>query len=237
MIHAADWLLTSGLTTGACVARTVPSSQHGRIPSVDPRGSDSGHQRSGSGSRPRCLRAMLVGPLTARVDGEPNHVHEESHVPDTVFLPDRIEVTRPIPASPSEIFDILRSPAGHVAIDASGMLQDFTGEPAEKVGDAFVIHMDRESLNDVPLGRYNVTVHIIAFERDKEIAWDLGPDIPVAHFYGYRLDAGEDGVTNVTSYYDWSKVSGDAKQRFPIVPESALRATLGILERTVRKGL
>ena len=117
------------------------------------------------------------------------------------------------------------------------MLQDFTGEPAEKVGDTFVIHMDRESLNDVPLGKYDVTVHIIVFERDKEIAWDLGPDIPVPHFYGYRLDAGEDGVTNVTSYYDWSKVSGDLKERFPIVPESALRATLGILERTVRKGL
>jgi hypothetical protein len=132
-------------------------------------------------------------------------------MPDTVFLSDRIEVTRPIPAPPAAIFDIVRSPAGHVAIDASGMLQDFTGEPAEKVGDTFVIHMDRESLNDVPLGKYDVTVHITLFERDKEIAWDLGPDIPVPHFYGYRLDAGEDGVTNVTSYYDWSKVSGDSR--------------------------
>ncbi len=158
-------------------------------------------------------------------------------MPDTVFLSNRIEVTRPIPASPAAIFDILRSPAGHVAIDASGMLQDFTGEPAEKVGDTFVIHMDRESLNDVPLGKYDVTVHIIVFERDREIAWDLGPDIPVQHFYGYRLSTDEDGVTSVTSYYDWSKVSGDMQDRFPIVPESALRATLGILERTVRKGL
>ncbi len=158
-------------------------------------------------------------------------------MPDTVFLAERIEVTRPIPAAPSAIFDILRSPAGHVAIDASGMLQSFTGEPAEKVGDTFVIHMDRESLNDVPLGKYDVTVHIIVFQPDKEIAWDLGPDIGVPHFYGYRLDTGEDGVTDVTSYYDWSKVSGDIKGRFPIVPESALRATLGILERTVRKGL
>ena len=162
---------------------------------------------------------------------------EESDMPDTVFLSDRLEVTRPIPAPPSAIFDILRSPAGHVAIDASGMLQDFTGEPAEKVGDTFIVHMDRESLNDIPLGKYDVTVHIIAFEGDKEIAWDLGPDVPVAHFYGYRLDPGEDGVTNVTSYYDWSKVSGDLKARFPIVPASALRATLGILERTVRNGL
>ena len=158
-------------------------------------------------------------------------------MPDTVFLSDRIEVTRSIPAPPSAIFDILRSPAGHVAIDASGMLQDFTGEPAEKVGDTFVIHMDRESLNDVPLGKYDVTVHFILFERDKEIAWDLGPAIRVPHFYGYRLNAVEDGVTSVTSYYDWSKVSGDLQDRFPIVPESALRATLGILERTVRQGL
>ena len=158
-------------------------------------------------------------------------------MPDTVFLPNRIEVTRPIPAPPSAIFDILRSPAGHVAIDASGMLQNFTGEPAEKVGDTFVIHMDRESLNDVPLGKYDVTVHIIVFEHDKEIAWNLGPDIPVAHYYGYRLSTAEDGVTNVTSYYDWSEVSGELQSRFPIVPESALRATLGILERTVRTGL
>ena len=158
-------------------------------------------------------------------------------MPDSVIMPDRIEVTRPIPAPASAIFDILRSPAGHVAIDASGMLQDFTGEPAEQVGDTFVIHMDRESLNDVPLGKYDVTVHITIFERDQEIAWDLGPDIPVDHFYGYRLAPGDDGVTDVTSYYDWSKVREDMKGRFPIVPESALRATLGILERTVRKGI
>jgi hypothetical protein len=156
---------------------------------------------------------------------------------DSIVTSDRIEVTRPIPASPSAIFDILRSPAGHVAIDASGMLQGFSGEPAEKVGDTFVIHMDRESLNDIPLGKYDVTVHITLFERDKEIAWDLGPEVPVPHFYGYRLVGTEGGFTDVTSYYDWSKVNDDYKERFPIVPESALRATLGILERTVGKGI
>jgi Polyketide cyclase / dehydrase and lipid transport len=157
-------------------------------------------------------------------------------VPDTVFLQGRIEVTRPIAAPPAAIFDIVRSPAGHVAIDASGMLQAYTGEPAEGVGDTFVIHMDRESLNDFPLGKYDVTVHIVTFDRDREIAWNLGPDVPVAHFYGYRLEPGDDGVTNVTAYYDWSKVGDDMKDRFPVVPESALRATLGILERTVRQG-
>jgi hypothetical protein len=158
-------------------------------------------------------------------------------MPDTVRLPHRIEVTRPIPAPAWAIFDIVRSPAGHVAIDASGMLQGFTGQPAEKVGDTFVIHMDRESLNDFPLGKYDVTVRIITFARDEEIAWDLGPDVVVPHYYGYRLAPGADGVTDVTSYYDWSKVTGDLKERFPIVPDTALRATLGILERTVRQGL
>jgi hypothetical protein len=162
---------------------------------------------------------------------------KERAVPDTVFLPDRIEVTRPIPAPPPVIFDIVRSPAGHVAVDASGMLQDYTGAPAEKVGDTFVIHMDRESLNDSPLGKYDVTVHIITFDQDREIAWNLGEAIGIPHFYGYRLEPAEDGMTNVTSYYDWSLVNGDIKDRFPIVPESALRASLGILERTTRRGL
>jgi len=37
--------------------------------------------------------------------------------------------------------------------------------------------------------------------------------------------------------YDWSLVPDDWKERFPIIPDSALRATLGILERTARKGL
>ena len=40
----------------------------------------------------------------------------------------------------------------------------------------------------------------------------------------------------MTSYYDWSQI--DERHRgagiFPVIPEAALRATLGILARTVR---
>ena len=150
---------------------------------------------------------------------------------------ERIEEQRLIRAEPAEVFAVLRDPRGHVAIDSSGMLQSFTGEPATKVGDSFVVHMDREALNDYPLGKYDVTVRIITFEKDKEIAWDLVTDFNIPHFYGYRLEPGEDGATNVTQYYDWSKVNPDFKDRFPIVPDTALRATLGILERTVKRGL
>jgi len=148
-------------------------------------------------------------------------------------MTERIEIRRTIPAPAPDIFAVLCDPQGHVAIDSSGMLQDADGDPVTGVGESFVVHMDRESLNDFPLGKYDVTVHIITFERDKEIAWDLA-GINIPHFYGYRVEPG-DGFTNVTSYYDWSKVEGDIKERFPIVPETALRATLGILERTARQ--
>jgi hypothetical protein len=39
----------------------------------------------------------------------------------------------------------------------------------------------------------------------------------------------------VTSYYDWSRIEPRYREAaiFPVIPESALRATLGILARTV----
>jgi hypothetical protein len=152
---------------------------------------------------------------------------------------ERMEVQRLIEADPASIFEILRDPHGHVAIDASGMLQDATGEPASAVGDTFVIHMDREALNDYPLGRYDVEVHIVRFEADREIAWTIVGQIKpqIGHVYGYRLEPAPDGGTLVTSYYDWSEIDPQWREAniFPIIPESALRATLGILDRTVKQ--
>ena len=151
---------------------------------------------------------------------------------------ERIEVQRTIEADPPAIFAVLRDPQGHVAIDSSGMLQSAEGEPVAGVGDSFVVHMDREALNDYPeLGRYDVTIRITVFEPDQEIAWTvLGRLRPqIGHVYGYRLDPAADGSTLVTSYYDWSDIHPDwrAAGIFPIISEGALRATLGILARTV----
>lgn len=152
---------------------------------------------------------------------------------------DRIEVARTIEAEPSAIFGVLRDPQGHVAIDSSGMLQSADGDLVSAVGDSFVVHMDRESLNDYPLGRYDVTVTISAFEQDREIAWTiLGQIRPqIGHVYGYRLEPA-DGGTLVTSYYDWSDIAPQYRDAgiFPVISETALRATLGILDRTVKRG-
>jgi len=152
---------------------------------------------------------------------------------------ERIEVQRVIASDPHRIFTVLSDPEGHVAIDASGMLMGASGESATAVGDSFVVHMDREALNDYPLGLYDVTVKITAFEMDKEIAWtvigQLQPQI--GHIYGYRIEPHEGGSL-VTSYYDWSAIDPVWREAdiFPIISEGALRATLGILARTVQGG-
>jgi hypothetical protein len=154
----------------------------------------------------------------------------------TGMATERIEVPRTIAAPASDIFAVLRDPAGHVAIDSSGMLQSFDGEPVSAVGDEFVIHMDREALNDYPLGKYDVRVSITTFEADREIAWTIFGQLepPIGHVYGYTLEP-VDGGTLVTSYYDWSDIHPQWREAniFPILSEGALRATLGILDRTV----
>jgi hypothetical protein len=156
-------------------------------------------------------------------------------------MSERIEVQRTIDASAANVFAVLCDPDGHVAIDATGMLQSADGDPASAVDDTFVIHMDRESLNDMPLGKYDVTVKIREFEQDRLISWTiLGAINPqIGHVYGYRLVPSGDGkATVVTSFYDWSEIDQHWRDAgiFPVISEAALRATLGILDRTVKRG-
>jgi hypothetical protein len=152
---------------------------------------------------------------------------------------ERLEVQRVVATDPATIFGLLCDPHGHVTIDSSGMLMDATGEPVTKVGDSFVVHMDRESLNDYPMGRYDVTVTISTFVPDREIAWTILGQIrpPIGHVYGYTLAPIDEG-TLVTSYYDWSSIDPVWRDAgiFPVISEGALRATLGILARTVAPG-
>ena len=151
---------------------------------------------------------------------------------------ERIEERRTIAAPPETIFQLLRDPQGHVDIDSSGMLMSAAGRPVTAVGDTFVVHMDREALGDLPMGRYDVTVTITAFEPDREIAWTVVGVVrpPIGHVYGYRLEPTAGG-TLVTSYCDWSGIDPGWRERdiFPIISPGALRATLGILARTVTR--
>ena len=152
-------------------------------------------------------------------------------------MSERFEVQRTVLAPPDAIFRVLTDPAGHVLIDSSGMLMSAEGPRVTAPGDTFLVHMDREALGDRPMGRYDVTVIITKLEPDALIEWTISGTIqpPIRHLYGYRLEP-VDGGTLVTSYYDWSQI--DERYRpagiFPVLPEAALRATLGILARNVQ---
>lgn len=153
--------------------------------------------------------------------------------------PERLEATRLVAASPAAVFAVLTDPQGHVAIDASGMLQEADGEVVTAVGDRFTVHMDREALGDLPMGRYDVDVVIEQLEPEQLIAWSVDGTVqpPIGHVFGYRLEPAEGG-TRVTSFYDWSRARDDIKSRgiFPVVSAATLRATLGVLERAARRG-
>ena len=156
-------------------------------------------------------------------------------------MTNRLEVQRPVAADASAIFEILTSPSGHVAIDASGMLMSASGARVTGVGDRFDVQMDRESLQDYPLGEYTVTVVISRYEPDRLVEWSIDGVVepPIGHVYGYELSP-IDGGTMVTSYYDWSNVHEAyrdvAANIFPVISEVNLRATLGILARVVAPG-
>jgi len=153
----------------------------------------------------------------------------------------RLSVQRAIAADPATIFEILTTPSGHVAIDASGMLMSAEGERVKAVGDRFTVHMDREPLNDYPLGEYTVNVVIARYEPDRAVAWTIDGVMqpPIGHVYGYELEP-IDGGTMVTSYYDWSNIHENyrdaAASIFPVISETNLRATLGILARVAAPG-
>jgi hypothetical protein len=65
----------------------------------------------------------------------------------------------------------------------------------------------------------------------------LADVVSIGHVYGYLLEPLDD-ATLVTSYYDWSNISQEWRDAdiFPVISESALRATLGILDRNVTRG-
>ena len=94
------------------------------------------------------------------------------------------------------------------------MLLDATGEPVTAVGDTFVVHMDREALNDFPMGKYDVTVDdhdVRAGPRDRVDDRRARSSPPIGHVYGYTLEPVDDG-TLVTSYYDWSDIDPQWKR-------------------------
>ncbi len=152
---------------------------------------------------------------------------------------ERIAVNRRIAAPADAIFAVVTDPNGHVAIDGSGMLvAPEDAAPFRAVGDTFVMHMDREPLGDIPLGKYDVLNTCTRIEQGTLVEWAVGAPgrTPIGHVYGWQLDAVSDTETDVTNYCDWSGLNPklQGKITFPVVPARMLDASLDRLAEVMR---
>jgi hypothetical protein len=149
----------------------------------------------------------------------------------------RVAVTRRIAAPASALFQIVSSPAGHVEIDGSGMLEAAPdSRPLTAVGETFDIEMDRTPLNDIPgLVKYKVRNTVTRIVPDRLFEWNVGgtESPPVGHVYGWQLDPVGRAETDVTNYCDWSNLPADVYGRrpWPIVPVEMLERSVENLER------
>jgi hypothetical protein len=88
----------------------------------------------------------------------------------------QVSARRPIAAPAAKIFQVLADPANHPSLDGSGMLRLAPEQPvARQVGDTFMVSMYLPEL-----GEYVMLNRIIAFERDRRIAWEPTPGDAVA---------------------------------------------------------
>jgi hypothetical protein len=120
---------------------------------------------------------------------------------------ERASVTHRVAAPAAALFAIVSDPAGHVAIDGSGMLEAAPdARPLTAVGDTFEIAMDREPLGDRPIGKYKVRNTVTRIEPDRLVEWCVGNDDQPSYGYtwGWELTPVSDTETDVTNYFDWS---------------------------------
>ena len=133
--------------------------------------------------------------------------------------PDRMSATRRIAAPASTLFHIVSSPAGHVQIDGSGMLEAAPdAKPLTAVGDTFDMDMDRTPLNDIPgLVKYKVRNTVTQFVPDRLIEWTVGSADrpPLGHVYGWQIEPVSDTECDVTNYCDWTAISPETRDRRP----------------------
>ena len=151
--------------------------------------------------------------------------------------PDRMSATRRIAAPASKLFQIVSSPAGHVQIDGSGMLEAAPdAKPLTEVGDTFDMDMDRTPLNDIPgLVKYKVRNTVTQFVPDRLIEWTVGSADrpPLGHVYGWQIEPVSDTESDVTNYCDWTGIPQEARERrpWPVVPVHMLEQSVENLER------
>ncbi len=136
--------------------------------------------------------------------------------------PDRVErVSRLVPATRQEIFDLLADPSKHSTFDGSGTVQQSGTNVPERLslGAKFGMSMKK----GVP---YKITNEVVEFDEPSLIAWrHMG-----GHIWRYRLEETEGGTT-VTEEFDWRPSRAAFVLKLMKAPEQNAKAMEATLER------
>ena len=155
---------------------------------------------------------------------------------------ERLSASGTIAAPASEIFRIVSHPAGHVALDGSGMLVASPGaRPLTAVGETFDMAMNREPLGDIPgMTDYDVRNTVTRLVPDRLFEWgvqSIGRP-PSGNVYGWELEPVSGTETRVTNYTDWSGISDAARaaRSWPLIPAHFLETSVSNLRSLVLAG-
>ena len=146
-----------------------------------------------------------------------------------------ITVSRTIPASAKDIFQVLTLPDNHVQLDGSGFVR--SSDHADRItanGQTFRMNMAGEHMG----GEYQTDNHVTGFVPDKLVAWQTAPagTEPPGWEWVWELEQQGPNSTDVTLTYDWSKVTDKkllSSGLFPLVQKDALEGSLGKLAEAV----
>ena len=147
----------------------------------------------------------------------------------------QITASRTIDASAAQLFEVLSNPERHAELDGSGfVISDEKSDRITTNGQVFTMNMTGDHMG----GDYQTDNHVTGFDPNKMLAWKTAPAgvEPPGWEWLWQLEAQGPDSTVVSVTYDWSKVTDKdllQKLSFPLVPESALEASLGHLAEAV----
>ena len=147
----------------------------------------------------------------------------------------QITASRTIDASAAPLFEVLSNPERHAELDGSGfVISDEKSDRITANGQVFTMNMTGDHMG----GDYQTDNHVTGFDPNKMLAWKTAPAgvEPPGWEWLWQLEAQGPDSTVVSVTYDWSKVTDKdllQKLSFPLVPESALEASLGHLAEAV----
>jgi len=111
-----------------------------------------------------------------------------------------------INAPVAEIFEQIADPANQPAWDGNANLAHAdAGQRVRAVGDVFVMILTKDGVR-----RHN---HIVEFDEGRCIAWHPSePGLePPGHLWRWELRPLDDGSTEVTHTYDWSRLQDERR--------------------------